>query len=158
MTRKQLRYLVYTAAVLTVAALPLHASDPVGIYALVEKVVFEPATGGAQRVQVWGVFAASDGKRGDDYQPAQRGYLYYALKPGQEDVCKREWSDLKSVAGKGQGIGFGRRYQQNGRVRTAAEKPSSPDVYPIGFGIVKMGSEHRQNSIIEELRRMKSSD
>lgn len=152
------RFFACTAAMLGILAIPVRASDPVGIYALVEKVVFEPATGDAQRVQVWGVFATSESMRGDDYQPAQRGYLYYTLKPGQEEVCKREWSDLKSVAGKGQGIGFGRRYQPNGRVRTAAEKPSSPDVYPIGFGIVKMGSEHRQNSIIEELRRHKSSD
>src|SRR5262245_1962338 len=46
------------------------ASDPVGIYAWVEKVVVEPASGPAERIQVWGAFAIAE-KSGYSYRPAQ---------------------------------------------------------------------------------------
>jgi hypothetical protein len=137
---------------------PVAASDPVGVYGLVEKVVLEPASGDAQRIQVWGVFALTDGRSGDGYRPAERGYLYYSLKPGKEDICKKEWADLKSLAGTDQGIGFGARYTQNGRVRKLAEKPEGPDVYPTGIGVMKMGSEHNQVGIMAELRKLKRGE
>ena len=61
-------------------------------------------------------------------------------------------ADLKAVAGTGQGVGFGRRYQPKGRVRKANEKPENPDSYPIGFGMQKMGSMHNQPGIIAQLK------
>jgi len=35
------------------------ASDPVGVYAIVDKVVFEPNETNPERIQVWGAFALS---------------------------------------------------------------------------------------------------
>ena len=106
---------MFTAATLT-------ASDPVGIYAIVEKVIFEPSEAAPQRVQIWGAFAFADTTRGGDYYTKpQVGYLYYTLPAGNEAIARKEWADLKSVAGTGQGVAFGRRYW-------AARKGSS------GFG------------------------
>jgi hypothetical protein len=124
-------------------AVTLWASDPVGVYAIVEKVVFEPNDTSPQRVQVWGAFAVAKKTNPNDYEPAQRGYLYYTLTPGKEELCKREWNDLKSVAGTGQPVAFGVRWAAKDRLRKAADKPESPDVYTIGSGVVKIGSEHR---------------
>ena len=116
----------------------LYASDLVGVYAVVEKVVLEPSDGSAERAQVWGAFAVYDQGNGSTYQAPQRGYLYYACPKGQEVVCRREWSDLKSVAGKETGVGFGRRWEPVGRIRKADEKPGTPDPYPIQMGILRV--------------------
>jgi hypothetical protein len=134
----------------------LYASDRIGVYAVVEKVVLEPADAPAQRVQIWGAFALSDQRSGSTYGPAQRGYLYYTCPQGKESVCRAEWADLKSMAGTNAGAGFGHRYEPTGRIRKADEKPSSPDVYPIQNGIVRVetasdrGAETMQ--VIERIR------
>ncbi len=116
--------LVVMFALVLVSPPALDASGPVGIYGIVERVVFEPGPDNAERVQVWGVFSLAlvDGEvvvgtaqAGAVSQPA-RGYLYFkvpALQPGiasPADVTnvRREWSDLAAVAGTGQAIGFGR--------------------------------------------------
>lgn len=122
------------------ATVALRASDMVGVYAVVDKVVLEPADGPAQRVQIWGAFALSDRKSGSTYGPAQRGYLYYTCPQGKESVCRAEWTDLKSIAGTNTGAGFGHRYEPTGRIRKADEKPSTPDIYPIQNGIVRVAT------------------
>ncbi|MBW8895458.1 MAG: hypothetical protein JF613_04655 [Acidobacteria bacterium] len=49
----------------------LRASDMVGIYGIVEKVVLEPSDAAPQRVQVWGAFALAEG-RGSTYQAGRK--------------------------------------------------------------------------------------
>jgi hypothetical protein len=95
----------------------LTASGPLGIYGIVEKVVFEPNEQSPERVQVWGAFAYVDGGTGNvrGVSSAKRGYMYFklpALAAGftaqsKVDIVKTEWADLKAVAGTGQAIGFG---------------------------------------------------
>lgn len=143
------------AAVWTAGSARLDASDPIGLYAVIDKVVVEPAQGQPQRIQIWGSFALADTSNQDDYRTAQKGYLYYSCPASQEATCKNEWSDLQSVAGKGVGVGFGGRYDRLGRVRAAAAKPESPDVYPIRMGVVKMGTRGNQPAIIEKLKAVK---
>jgi len=118
------------------------ASDPVGIYGLVEKVVMEPEQGKPERIQVWGVFQLAKANKGDGvyYRQPAYGYLYYRLASGKEDVCRREWADLKEVAGTGQAVAFAGRYEQLGRVRKAAEKAEKPDTYPIAEGVEKLSA------------------
>jgi hypothetical protein len=120
------------------ATVALYASDFTGVYAVIDKVVLEPSDTAPARVQIWGAFALSDGQRGSNYKPAEKGYLYYACEAGRESICRNEWADLKSVAGTGTGVGFGYRYSATGRIRKADEKPASPDVYPIQAGVVKV--------------------
>src|SRR5689334_23116897 len=91
----------------------LTASGPVGIYALVDKVVFEPNEQAPERIQVWGAFALVDGGVGrTSAAPAQRGYLYFSYPTAAEargqtvpGAVKKEWMDIKAVAGTGQAIG-----------------------------------------------------
>jgi hypothetical protein len=115
-----------------------HASDPVGIYALIEKVVLEPEGGKPERAQVWGIFRLAKANRGDEYREPVYGYLYYKLEPGKEGDTRREWADLKEVAGKGQAVAFAGRYQELGKVRKASEKAEKPDPYPIGQEMHKL--------------------
>jgi hypothetical protein len=142
-----------TAGLLASLPVALPASDPMGVYAVVQKVVLEPNEAEPLRIQVWGAFAVSDGKRDSDaYTAPQVGYLYYSCPSGQERTCRNEWSDLKTVAGKGVGVGFGGRYLAAGRVRKASEAPASPDPYPIKMGVTRMTSLHEQPAIIAQLK------
>ena len=135
---------------LSLFTLKTEASDWTGVYARVDKVVFEPNAAAPERIQVWGAFAlATKGSR-NDYDPAQRGYLYYSLKPGREEVCRKEWEDLKAVAGTGQIIGFGGR-NQPARLRKAADKPDDPDVYPLDHGVSKISATRSDYGPIGEL-------
>jgi hypothetical protein len=143
---------VIVLGALAMTAVTLRASDSVGVYAVIEKVVLEPSDAAPQRIQLWGAFALSDQKSGSAYGPAQRGYLYYACPSGQESVCRKEWEDLKSVAGKNTGVGFGARYRDAGRIRKADEKPASPDVYPIERGIVRLSAGHESLPVIDRIK------
>lgn len=126
-------------------------SDPIGVFARIDKVVFEPNAVAPERIQIWGAFALASGQSGSGYLAAQRGYLYFSLKPGKEEVCRKEWADLKAVAGTDQIIAFGRRYELP-RLRKATDKPVDPDVYPVGTGLVKIADRGNDYPPIRDLR------
>ena len=130
----------------------LAASDMIGIYAVIEKVVFEPTQGPPERVQVWGAFATAETGNNDDYSAPQKGYLYFSCPTAQLTTCRNEWADLQSVAGKGAGVGFGARHMVNGRVRAAADKPGSPDPYPIKMGVIKTDGRAYQPPVMLKLK------
>jgi hypothetical protein len=82
----------------------------------VDRVVFEPNEAAPARIRVFGAFAFVDGSasRPMGVTEARRGVLAFSMPVGtgpQRDstvaVVRREWSDLKSVAGTGQAVGFG---------------------------------------------------
>lgn len=128
-----------TLLLLAVGATPAAASDPVGVYAFVDKVAFEPNENSPERIQVWGGFALATG-RGETYTEAARGYMYFTAPPGKEALARKEWNDLKAVAGSGQIVAFGSRWRPIGTVRKADEKPAKPDPYPLEMGLVKITS------------------
>jgi hypothetical protein len=92
------------------AAANLIAKGSVGLYGIIEKIIFEPSEQAPERIQIWGVFAVVDGgltRPGATSQP-QSGYLYFKLPDGSaRSSARTEWMDLKAVAGTGQAIGFG---------------------------------------------------
>jgi hypothetical protein len=149
-----LNLLGLAALVLGATTLPVRASDPIGIYALVDRVVLEPNESAPESIQIVGAFALAEG-RGEKYAAAQRGYLYYKLKPGKETVCRNEWADLKSIAGTGKIVGFGMRYSHNGAIRKSDTKPENPEVYPVGFGVQKISSKDYQP--LNELNALKEN-
>jgi hypothetical protein len=126
---------------LLTAALPASgASGPVGIFGIVEKVVFEPNEAAPERIQIWGAFAYVDGNERTAIvaSPAKRGYLYFKLpsiaannSTQQEiDAAKIEWADLKAVAGTGQAVGFGKW----GYI--AGFSALSPDAQPVPPSVI----------------------
>jgi hypothetical protein len=134
-----LRIVLSVAALAVLIAPASRASDPTGIYAFVDRVVFEPSEAEPERIQVWGGFALANRANRDDYHDGEKGYLYLKLRPGDEVVCKKEWADLKSVAGSGQFVAFGSRFEQpQVKVRKADAKPENPDPHPKSVGINKV--------------------
>ena len=164
------------------AMAPLAASGPLGIYGIVDKVVFEPSEAAPERIQVWGAFTyvnGSDG-RGLTVSAANRGYMYFRMDPSKADIIKKEWADLKAVAGTGQAIGFGQWFyigvfpalrpdmrstmppyilensannpQTDLRVRPAAEPPAAPAQYQTNAGIVKLSETGGHAAIVAQLK------
>ena len=158
------------------------------VYGIIEKVVFEPNEAAPERLQVWGAFMYVDitPDRGTTVSAAHRGYLYFRLRGAsttdrEADLIKREWIDLKSIAGTGQAIGFGKwgyigrfdvlqpdriaarpsfvweRKPGGGdeadlRVRPASEAPSRPATYQTDTGIVKLHETGTHAEIVKALR------
>ena len=125
------------AAVLVLAGASVRASDPIGLFAKIDKVVLEPNDTAPERIQLWGAFCLADDKDRDSYLAPQRGYLYYKLPAEKPDAARKEWNDLKAAAGSGDVIGFGSRHGAKAKVRSASEKPENADVYPVAYGLVK---------------------
>jgi hypothetical protein len=177
--------------IVLVAMCDLLASGPIGLYGIVEKVVFEPTDAAPERIQVWGAFAYVDRARSGPgtVSAAKRGYLYFKLPdlvPGftsqsDIDVIKKEWADLKAVAGTGQAIAFGtwgyiagfdalqpdqrptppsvilHRVPGGGdisdlRVRPASESPRAPATYQTNAGIVKLSDQGSHTAIVKQLK------
>jgi len=152
MTPKRAAVAVTLLAGLALATVPVGASDPVGIYAVVKKVVFEPNNAEPSRVQIWGAFSmtktpmAVDGGGGSGYTDVMSGYLYYALSSDnsaatvqRNKVITNEWMDLKAVAGTNEVVGFAGRRGPLGRVRPASEAPRDPEAYPLqNTGVIRL--------------------
>jgi hypothetical protein len=91
----------------------LAASGPTGAYAVLDRVVFEPNAQSPERVQLWGAFAFVDGgiQGGQGFTSPKRGFMYFTMPASatasQAQTIRKEWADLRSVAGSGQAVAFG---------------------------------------------------
>lgn len=149
--------LAAVGALLMVAG--VKASDPVGVYAMVERVVFEPSESAPKNVQVWGAFTPSVEPPRPTYKPeqaygeVQKGYMYFTCAADKLSMCAAEWSDLKSVAGKSEVVGFSTRWARSkARVRLASEAPASPDTYESNVGVVKLGKYGDYPTLVAALK------
>ncbi len=161
MNRRLSKWCVIGAVALgtVLAVVPLKASDPVGVYALVERVVFEPNEMAPSAVQIWGAFSLAvepprpTYKPEQAYGPAEKGYLYLTCPAGKSTQCVAEWRDLQSMAGKPDVAGFGTRWGTGApKIRRVDEKPVSPDAYQLNMGVVKLGKYGEYPTIANALK------
>jgi hypothetical protein len=118
----------------------VNASGPIAVYALVDKAAFEPNADQPERVRLSGVFIVAE-ERTDVYSAPQRGYLYFALPKSNAEIARREWADLKSIAGSRQVVGLGSSWFAKVRVRKPDEEAKSADDYPMGNGLVRVNPD-----------------
>lgn len=138
MRLRSARLVLLTAAALSVSA--AEPSDPIGVYALIDRVVLLPDAEHAETIRIYGAFSVSvpQAEREGAYAYALgRGYLLYRIEPGRSSATPVEWLDLASMAGTGQFVAFGARRIANGRIRHVGEPEAGPDRFPIGFGVVR---------------------
>jgi hypothetical protein len=160
-----LRVLLTVLAIVACSSI-LIADGPVGIYAMVQKVVFEPSEAAPKTLQIWGVFVWVDGglKSPGPINLPLRGYIYFKLPEGAADAAaaKRQWADIKGAAGTNQVLAFGDwKYagpfedlyipvtggQEEVRVRKQTEAPAKPIAYPIKTGLVKIADDPTHESL-----------
>ena len=119
------------------------ASGPIAVYALVDKVAFEPNENKPERIRLSGVFITAEDNSGT-YSAPRRGYLYFTLPGVNSELALREWRDLKSVAGTRQVIGLGSIWYGKVRVRKPNEDAKYPDAYVMGNGLVKINADQER--------------
>jgi len=85
------------------------------------------------------------------YRSPQKVYLYFRIRPGMEQETRKDWNELKSIAGTRQVVGFGQYWMPNpddpyGNPHRSLEitvhtdnDATTPDIYPLpnSKGIVK---------------------
>lgn len=148
---KRIKLLGFLIALVVAGTQQLYASDPIGIFALIDKVVLEPNDSSPERIQIWGAFALAEKGGGDRYESPRKGYLYYKLPTDKPEVARKEWADLKAVAGKRDIIGFGTRFGEKGTVRKTNDKAANPDAYPVGWGLIRMNDRGTDYPPIRQL-------
>lgn len=121
------------------APAPAAVSDPSGIYALIEKVVFLPDEAKPERVQIHGAFAIALGEHGDYYTSPRWGHISLRAPDQKTEACIAQWRDLAQVAGTRQVVAFSSRYSQEGvRVLDAEAAAGTPGVHGMDFGVRKV--------------------
>jgi hypothetical protein len=155
-----------SALVIVLVASILLADGPVGVYAMAQRVVFEPSEAAPKTLQIWGVFVWVDGglKSPGPINLPQRGYIYFKLPDGaaEASAAKKQWMDIKGAAGSNQIIAFGDwKYsgpfedlyipatggQEDVRVRKQTEAPAKPIAYPIKTGLIKIADDPAHESL-----------
>lgn len=116
------------------------ASDPVGVYAVLERVELEPNAAQPERVKLYGWFALAN-RTSREYNEPEHGWLYYSLKDGKEELCRREWKDLEKLAGNGKCVAFGGRYNELGKVVQKKDRLDTVLEYPIAAGLFKVRTD-----------------
>ena len=155
-------------------------SGVVGIYAIVQRVQFEPNAENPDRMRIYGAFAFVNGGPGRqiDVSTAVKGQLYFSHPMGvigdhpSAIATRREWNDIRAVAGTGQAIGFGNWYFSGpfsldavspgsfGNVENAvplrnwvrpdSARGASPIPYSTNAGIVKISET--THAVVRQLR------
>jgi hypothetical protein len=179
-----LRTVLVVLGALVVTMVSPAASGLVGIYGIIERVAAEGA-GAQERLQVWGAFAYANGGVGNAsaWSPVKRGYLYFRLpdstvaSAAELATIRREWSDLRSVAGTGQVVAFGRwgyigrfdallrdgrpmfleRAPHGGeytdlRVRAVGAALDAPAAYHTNAGVVRIPADGSHAELVTQLR------
>ncbi|HKB06223.1 MAG TPA: hypothetical protein VKD90_28775, partial [Gemmataceae bacterium] len=88
--------ILFAAAAAVLLCQPVAASYPCGIYARIDKVELGPTVSNPQWVKIHGDFILV--KTSGRLSEPERGFMYFSLVEGKEDLCRLEWADLKAVA------------------------------------------------------------
>jgi hypothetical protein len=148
--------LVALALLLSLTSTSLIAKNgTIGIYAVIDEVTFEPDGPSPNVIRMSGVFVVPVPMSSGMYRSPQRGYLYFRIPSGMEETTRKDWNELKSIAGTGQVVGFAQYWvpnpgDPNGNPHRSLEitvhadnGAASPDIYPLPHpkGIVKHGGK-----------------
>ena len=134
------------AIALLVSSIGLRASDPVGVYGIIDRVTVTSAADGSATVQLWGAFVVAlvprpsgTYKPEDAYGKVAKGYLLFRCPAFSGSTCSNEVNDLKALAGTGEVAGFGAAWRTPPRVRPNEEPAKGPDPYEVNVGVVRLG-------------------
>ncbi len=162
--------LVVVALVLSLTSTSVIAKNAtIGIYAVIDAVTFEPDGPSPNFIRISGVFVVPVPISSGQYKSPQKGFLYFRIPSGMEQATRKDWNELKTVAGTGRAVGFGQYWVSNPndhqgnphrslevRVHTDGEA-ASPEVYPLPHpkGIVKAGDKEdfQFDNIVAQLQK-----
>jgi hypothetical protein len=141
---------------LSLASTSLNAKNgSIGIYAVIDEVKLAPDGPTPNLIRISGVFVVPVPMSSGSYKAPQRGCISFRIPSGVEQAARKDWEELKSVAGTGQVVGFAQYWvpnpdDPNGNPHHSLEiivrsdsDTAPPDVYPLPNpkGIVTYGDK-----------------
>jgi hypothetical protein len=146
------------ALALLVTLVPISAfakGVTIGIYGIVDQVTFEPDEASPRSIRISGVFVVPVRLSSGDYRAPQRGYLRFQIRPGEEEAVRKDWNEIRKLAGTGQVVGFGQYWMldpsdPSGSLHRSLEvtvhpddKNGEPETYPLPNikGVVTRGDK-----------------
>jgi hypothetical protein len=152
--------ILIAAAAAVLVCQPAAASYPCGIYARIDKVELGPSETNPQWIKIHGDFILV--KTSGRLSEPERGFMYFSLVAGKEDLCRLEWADLKAVARPGafdrNVVAFGSAHaEQNDHL---ARDGNSPNVHQGSAGTAAKPIPYPLNQGLSRLRttRLEESD
>lgn len=110
------------------------ASMPMGVWATVDSVTYEPNADSPTKVRIVGVFVLSSSYTDWNKNPTA-GQLYYQCPKGNEATCKMEWQEIaKKVGSKTGCLGWSGEAAAKPKLYACGDKPMIADDYPIVSG------------------------
>jgi len=147
-----------SAMALATTATDATASDPTGVYALIDKVTFHPSSEAPHEVRLEGLFSISRGIGvGDYYRAPTEGTLCYRLPDESEnaDLARAQWADFERVAGSGEVVGFGSRWRgNNGQLFAPGQDPGEQaTAYPLHMEVRRIAANNPMGRILRQTPR-----
>jgi hypothetical protein len=94
-------------ATLAFVGMPTLASTRVAVYAIIDDIELEPSSFEPERAWISGVFVVPTPVSSGLHEAPVRGHLYFSLNPAKPDATRRDWEELRAVAGTSNPVGFG---------------------------------------------------
>ena len=94
---------------------PVLASTRVAVYAIVDRIDFEPSSFEPDRAWIEGVFVLPTPVSSGEHAVPERGHLYFSVNPADPDATRRDWEALRAAAGTGKAVGFGQYWMSCSR-------------------------------------------
>ena len=151
-----MRFAILFAAAVLVCQ-PAAASFPCGIYARIDKVELGPSETSPEWVKIHGDFILV--KTSGRLSEPERGFMYFSLVPGKEDLCRLEWADLKALARPGafdrNVVAFGSAHtEREDRLSRDGQTPNvhkagadgRPIPYPLNQGLSRLRTSGAEES------------
>jgi hypothetical protein len=147
---------LFTAAAAVLVCQSAAASYPCGIYARIDKVELGPDKSKPQWVKIHGDFILV--KTSARLSEPERGFMYFSLVDGKEDLCRLEWADLRAVAKPGafdkNVVAFGSAHaEQNDSLARDGNSPNvhkggdaAPIPYPLNQGLSRLRTTRMEES------------
>jgi hypothetical protein len=151
--------ILFAAAAAILVCQPAAASYPCGIYARIDKVELGPDEAKPQWIKLHGDFVLV--KTSGRLSEPERGFMYFSLVGGKEDLCRLEWADLKALARPGafdrNVVAFGSAHaEQNDDLardgnapnvhRGSAAAGAAPIPYPLSQGLSRLRTTRLEES------------
>jgi len=144
--------ILFAAAAVALVSQSAAASYPCGIYARIDKVELGPDETKPQWIKIHGDFILV--KTSGRLSEPERGFMYFSLVAGKEDLCRLEWADLKAMARPGEFdrncVAFGSAHTE--REDRLARDGNSPNVQKGGTGADASAIPYPLNQGLSRLR------
>ena len=153
-----LRFAVlFAATAVVLVCQPAAASYPCGIYARIDKVELGPDESKPQWIKIHGDFILV--KTSARLSAPERGFMYFSLVEGKDDLCRLEWADLKALAKPGafdqNVVAFGSAHaEQDDKLARDGNSPNvhkggsdaKPNPYPLNQGLSRLRTSRTEES------------